>query len=505
MATKRHKSVTLVPAPIGQSWLMQELKLHALPPAHESYVVARVRRSEVHDGKTIELYSAQYAVAPDPVAHLKFALKHEPLNLGVMVAAFKAIGRTPLERWLRDEPTGAYSRRAWFLYEVLVGDTLDADSTTRGDYVDALDRERHFVARGRRSQRHRVNDNLLGGAGFCPTVRRTARLVAQASARVDEEARELIASYDPLVLTRAVNYLFTKETKSSFAIERETADDTRATRFVAALKAARSLDPTNKEDLVALQGQIVEPRYAATDWRAFQNFVGETVGGYRQAVHYICPRPADVAPLMEAWMRLAHRLAGDEVDPVVHAAVMSFAFVFIHPFEDGNGRLHRFLIHHVLAQRGFAPHDFIFPISASILRDRRSYDDVLESFSKPLAQLVNWRWGANEEIVVENDTADLYRYFDATRLAEYLYDRVTDTVRRDLKEELGFVAVYDRALRETRAVLEMPDRKASLFVRLVLENKGTLSKTKRAHFAELTDDEVAALQAAIQRAVDATT
>ena len=491
-------------APIGQAWLIEQLKLRAIAPAHTSYVVRAVRRTEVDDGRTTELYPKHYATDPDPVSNLKFALKHEPFDLGVIVAALKAIGPRPIEEWIRAEPTGAFARRTWFLYETLLGTTIDVEGATTGGYTDALDDERHCVARPKRSSRHRVNDNLLGGPGFCPTVRKTERLATQMGARVDEEARELIESYDPLLLARAVNYLYTKETKSSYALEREIPDDKRAERFVAALRAATSFDPTSKQDLIALQGAIVEPRYAARDWRDFQNFVGETAGGYRHAVHYVCPRPSDVPSLMDAWMKLTKRIVDPAVDPVVAAAVASFAFVFVHPFEDGNGRLHRFLIHHVLAKRDFSPHDVIFPVSASILRDRKAYDVVLESFSKPLGALVDWRWAPNEEIVVESDSADLYRYFDATRFAEYLYDRVTDTVRRDLKEELGFVALYDSALAEVKAVLDMPDKKASLFVRVVLENNGKLAKAKRArHFAELSDDEVANLEGAVQRAVKA--
>ncbi len=37
------------------------------------------------------------------------------------------------------------------------------------------------------------------------------------------------------------------------------------------------------------------------------------------------------------------------LDPIVSAAILAFGFVYIHPFEDGNGRLHRYLFHHVLA------------------------------------------------------------------------------------------------------------------------------------------------------------
>ncbi len=64
---------------------------------------------------------------------------------------------------------------------------------------------------------------------------------------------------------------------------------------------------------------------------------------------------------------------------------------------------------------------------------------------------------------------------DATAQAEYLYDRVAETVRQDLKEELGFVAVFDRALAGVRNIVDMPDRRASLFVRLCLQNGGRLA------------------------------
>ena len=114
---------------------------------------------------------------------------------------------------------------------------------------------------------------------------------------------------------------------------------------------------------------------------------------------------------------------------------------------------------------------------------------------------IRWRWTAEQEIVVESDTADLYRYFDATAFAEYLYDRVADTVRRDLKEELGFVAVFDRALDAVREIVDMPDRRASLFVRLCMQNGGRLAAAKRQQFPELEDAEIAAMEVAVQDAV----
>jgi Fic family protein len=217
-------------------------------------------------------------------------------------------------------------------------------------------------------------------------------------------------------------------------------------------------------------------------------------------VHFVPPRPEDVDDLMHGWMELTDRVVTGNVDPVVAAAVSSFAFVFIHPFMDGNGRIHRFLIHHVLAKRAFGPEGVVLPVSAAIVRDMRGYDEALETFSRPLARLIDWRWTPEREIVVDQETAHLYRYFDATALAEYLYDRVADSIERDLRQELGFIATFDRALAATREIVDMPDRRASLFIRLCLQNGGTLAKGKRSTFAELRDDEIAALERAVRTA-----
>ena len=93
------------------------------------------------------------------------ALRPPPraLDLGVLTAAFREIGPKTIESWVRAEPTGAFSRRAWFWYETLLGRILDLEDGKAGNYVAALDPARHFVAAPRRSRRHRVADNLLGG------------------------------------------------------------------------------------------------------------------------------------------------------------------------------------------------------------------------------------------------------------------------------------------------------------------------------------------------------
>lgn len=487
--------------PLGQIALLRSLDLEVPPPQVQSYAISGARRTEARaGGEVIEWYPQSYHGGDSRVAALRFALRYEPLELRLLTAAFQEMGGAEIAAWVREEPTGSFSRRAWFLYETLTGKRLELPDASAGSYVPALLPKLNLVSDRRNSRRHRVIDNLLGDGGMYVTVRRTPHLERRMKERSDLAAAKIVSSYEPATLIRAVQYLYTKETRSSFAIEGEHASSKRTERFVAALREAPDFNLLSKDAFIDLQGSIVDPRYRASDWREDQNFVGETIGGYRERIHYVCPKPKDVPLLMDQWMAMARRLLDSEVDPVVVAAILSFSFVFIHPFDDGNGRLHRFLIHSILANMGFAPPNTIFPISASIVRSKHLYDEALESFSRPLLSLIDWHLDQETNLAVEGETLHLYQRFDATQLAEFLYDRVADTVEHDLLAELGFLAVYDRSMEAAKEIVDMPDRRLSLLVRLCMQNGGRLAKGRRTQFAELTDEEILQIEEAVQEA-----
>ena len=149
------------------------------------------------------------------------------------------------------------------------------------------------------------------------------------------------------------------------------------------------------------------------------------------------------------------------VDPVCAAASAAFGFVYIHPFEDGNGRLHRFLVHHVLAKLRFTPPSVIFPISAAMLRDVTRYTAVLDTVSQSIRPFINFTLDDERaDDCAHNDTADLYRYFDATPHAEYLYSCIQETINVDLRKELHFLSFYDEALKATLEIVDMPDQES---------------------------------------------
>jgi hypothetical protein len=481
---------------IGFVRLIEQLALPVPLPTVRSQSIAGARRTTITETMVVEQYPRSYA--PDNlIGHLKFAMRYEPIDLGVAAAAFEALDRRLITKWIRAEHSGVFARRAWYLYELLTGKTLDVPDVSPTGYIDLLDRERHIAGPAVRVPRQRINANLLGSKLYCPLIRRTEAMETAMAAGLDREARELAESCGPSILARAVNYLYTKETKSSFAIEGEVAGADRSERFVAALAEAASFQASDPRAYVALQNAIVDSRYAEGGWRKVQNFVGQTRSDFSEQVHYVCPRPEDVKPLMENWMRMVEQLHASGIDAVCAAAAAAFGFVFVHPFEDGNGRIHRFLIHHILARAGFTPEGLLLPVSAAMLRDRRAYDRVLNSYSAGIMPFIRFHIGPDGWLKVQNKTAHLYRYWDATAFAEYLYLCVTQAVRHDLREEIGFLQAFDRAIGMTMSIVDMPDRRASLLVRLILQNKGKLSQAKRKTFPEITREELAKIERAV--------
>lgn len=491
-----------LPRPLGQLALHRLLDLKVPEPQHQSFAASKRRPREV-TGYGIREYYLPFAapVGEDPLDHLAFALKREPIDLGVLAATFERLEPRSLAEWVRAEQTGEYSRRAFFLFETLTGRELDIEPLKRGNYADALDPRRQLTGERRRSPRHRVNDNLLGTTTFCPTVRRTETIERRRAEPWRERAAKLLSEVEPRLLARAIDYLYTKETRASFDIERAKPSPDRAERFVAALRSAATRDITSEASLVELQGLIVDPRYAERSFRTSQNWIGDARLD-SDRVYFIPPRPEELRALMSDWAAMTRRLLDSDVDPVLVAAIVAFSFVFLHPFDDGNGRIHRFLVHAVLAKRHFSPGEAIFPVSAAILRDLPRYDQVLESFSGPVMERTEWSFGHDKATLRASGNDDrLYRFFDATAMVEFLYDKVAETVEKDLPEELRWLDVYDRAIRLAREVVDMPDRRLALFVKLCLDNEGRLSKRKRESFSELTNEELEAMEAAVQEAM----
>lgn len=487
--------------------LIKRYGLRVIPNWHESYIAVNgVHRIDSTGAVVRETYPPKYWHGDGLGSQLEFALKYDGTNLAILARVFQAAAAEEIAAHVRSRPTGKYARRLWFLYELLTGRRLPLDDAASGNYVDLLDREEYYTALVvRQVRRQRINDNLLGDARFCPSVRRSKTLRRFDAADLKKRCKELAASYSPELLKRALDYLYTKETKSSFAIERIQPDANRTERFVALLQLAESEDFCGKARLIDLQNRIVDPRFAASDYRKTQSYVGETLALRQERVHFACPKPEDLPGMMEGLTAMHAKIAAGGVPPLVHAAIAAYGFVFLHPFEDGNGRIHRFLIHNVLALGGFwRDEGVILPISAAMLKNPADYDASLEAFSRPLMQLVEYSLDDAGRMTVHNDTALWYRYIDMTPQAEALSAFTEKAIDTELAGELAFLAGYDRAKRAIQGIVDMPDRQIDLFIRFCLQNQGKLSAAKRGtHFGFLSDEEVGKLERAVRKAVGA--
>lgn len=442
------------------------------------------------------IYSPSYAPPASLAGHLTFALKHEGLDLAVLKRLFGVTGPAPIEEMVRATPTGAYARRIWFLYEWLTGHRLGLPNADRGAYPPVVDPKLQYAAAGATSTRHRVRNNLPGTPRFCPLVSRTERLDRFIELDLPSRARAAVAAVPQYLMARAAAFLLLKDSQASHVIEGEYPPQDRIQRWGRAIGQAGQ-NPLDVDELQRLQRIVIgDGRFVQLGLRTEGGFVGEHDPNTQGPIpDHVSAKPEDLPDLVDGLIAFNQQTAR-EFDPVLAATSLAFGFVYVHPFEDGNGRVHRYLIHHVLTERDFNPPGVTFPVSAAILDRIRDYRTTLEDYSARLLPVVDWKPTEQGNVTVLNDTADFYRFFDATAHAEFLYGCVQHTIEHDLPEESRYLQQYDDFNRGVNLIVDMPGRLSNLLLRFLRQNGGTLSRRGRAReFARLTENEVARIEA----------
>jgi Fic family protein len=286
-----------------------------------------------------------------------------------------------------------------------------------------------------------------------------------------------------------------KDSKSSYVIEGERPPQDRIQRWGRAIGEAGRI-ALDESELLRLQRIVIgDERFVKLGLRTEGGFVGEHDRDTQRPIpDHLSARPEDLASLINGLIAFDHG-AESKLDPVIAAAVLAFGFVYIHPFVDGNGRIHRYLMHHVLARRGFNPPGVHFPVSAAILDKINEYREVLESYSGRLLPLVKWEPTEDGNVNVLNDTGDFYRFFDATPHAEFLYACVSKTIAEDVPNEVLLLKRFDQFRAGIENMIDMPDRTINNLFGFLRQNSGRLSKRARENeFAELTAEEVTKIE-----------
>lgn len=439
------------------------------------------------------VFGPKYQPSDTLTGHLVFALKYEGVNLLFFKKLFEKIDQSEVVIIIMSEYSGQYMRKIWFLYEWLMKKKLPIADLAFKNFIPLLDDKLQYASTlSINSSRHRIRNNLPGTVNFCPLIQRTEKLEDYISRNLSEKTTEVIQGIHKDILLRTSAFLLLKDSKASFTIEGEKPTQNRAMRWGKAIGQA-GRNPLSKEELLRLQQIVIEnSRFLDMGFRKKGGFVGEhdrTTG--EPIPEHISARWQDLNILMDGLIETATFFESSKFHPVLSAAKIAFGFVFIHPFEDGNGRIHRYLIHHLLSNMKFTPQGIIFPVSSAILDRITDYRKVLETYSQTMIDFIKWKRTPDNNIEVLNETIDYYRYFDATVQAEFLFECVESTINNIIPQEVSYLQKYDSMKSWLDDSFEMPDKMVDMIIRFLEQNSGTLSKRAQdKEFKDLTSNEI---------------
>lgn len=482
--------------PAGYAWIHAHLGKDAPPPLQPASVSTSVnRRVETVDRV---LFPRGVALEDSLPGHVEFALRHEALNLPLVQVALRAIPGEEIAKRVRASPNGEYVRRMAYWWEWFHQAPLDSGPSPAAAYVALLDPGRHIVVENpTRAPRYRILENQLGNVRFCPVVRRTAdtrggaALLRQLVGELTAALKDGSGNAD--LYQRALSYIYLSETRSSFLIEKDTPTASKEEAFVSLLAKVGDERKLSEDWLVELQHLAVRHEFSREfSFRGGQNWLDRD--GHR--VDYFPPAPEDLRPMMEGLMELAN---DDKrtFDPIVKAAVVSFGFVYAHPFMDGNGRLHRFLLHHSLARCGLVPQGLVMPVSAVLSRNLDRYFSTLQSFSVPVTRLWEYRRADDKPVVIYHPSGGPYAYFDATNEVQLTSWALAQAVRVEVPAEVRFLVVFDEATRAVDREFDLPSSDLKLLVRLAIDQGGKLSNHRRKQFAHVPKEALDRIEAIV--------
>lgn len=426
-----------------------------------------------------------------PIEHVLFALRHEGVDVAIVDALAHAgvITDADVREAIVATPAGGYTRRLGYLWELVTGREIQ-DVAPQGNYLDLYDPTVYYTSdKTIRDTKWRVDFNGLGVRGYCPVVRRTTELAQLLERDLFSEVQEFAEqARKEGLLDRILAWAYLDETRSSFEIEHEEPPADKAEAFAALLRNAHDARPIDEQYLVELQNlAITNPPGREPGYRNNQNWLGR--GGHgAAAVRYLPPPPDVLDDLMDKLAGICNAPRAKE--PLLHAALCSFGFVYVHPFMDGNGRLSRFLFHHALCMTKALPNGLILPVSTAMHHDEGGYLQALEAFSREARQLWGVRWIQGGDFQFEQRCRNsVYRYWDATAQAAYSARTAALAMDVHLMGEARFLSSFDAAYKALDRSIDLPSPLLHKLIHMCQTHGGTISKHRRKQFKDAVPPE----------------
>lgn len=497
--------------PIGALWLMEKFQIEVFQPLPiVSYSTTTSRRSTETDSQTgfkVEFYQERQRPEDTVIAHLQFHLRYEIPHFEFLSRLFSVINEAVLQEWVNSEPTGKYARRAAFLYEFFTEKNLTAPENLAGNYIDAINSKKLVTAskhKIEKNQKWRVNNNLAGNRDFCPILIKTEKLIEAISVDVKTLLDELNNEVGEDTLLRSAGWFTLGESRASFKIEGETDKSTRIQRFADVIERF-----TGKMelplDLALLQKEILGTQTAITQFGLRQSpvFIGQ-IRRFQEIVHYIAPPFQTLQQKLDGLDLFWQKTEGQS--PILRSAAIAFAFVYIHPLADGNGRLHRFLFNDLLRRDNATYDPIILPISGVISgneQEKIAYANILEQVSKLVMHCLSEHYrfskkeqkysdGIQSNFEVEHSqlAEPIWQYPDLTQHILYFSELVKKTITVYMRNESYYLNSYEQAKSALTELIEMPNHYVDRIIRSIQENNGKLTNKLAKDYPFLKDEQL---------------
>ena len=479
---------------VGYAYLLERADIKALPLQVSARVMS-VTKMQLIDNTLAT--PASLKPSDKILDHILFALKYEDLNLQILSQTLLKVSAEALLECYESAPMGKYIRIACLLWEHFHQQSLPRiTELTRGNYIPLLDPKRFITADNKTNKRWRVHVNVIGSLDYSIIVKRTERLEKALAKNTLQKAKEFTDELDDAMLNRALSWVYLSETKDSFAIEKEQPDTNKIQRYTNLLRQAHIPRAIDEDYLAELQKATINNPYEwAVSYRNEQNYLSNGPGSI--GVTYVPPSPNLCRELMQEWEQLTNQLPG-QVDPIVLGAVISFGFVFLHPFMDGNGRLSRFMFHHVLCRSGQLANGLLLPVSAVLHNKEREYLATLSAYSSEIRTFWQVDYLDTENHAFEfKGHESIYRHWDGTACAELMAEACDEAMEHYIKQEVAYLNQYDALKRHINKQYDINDRTLSKLVVFCLEQSGKISKKRRDQFQyEVPTDAFDALEQA---------
>lgn len=380
--------------------------------------------------------------------HIKQYLIHSYLNIPFLRSIMLKIQRDEITSYISESSHEVIARKIGFWYEFLTEKDIPVNMNTIFEYSDLLDSEIYITGTSEKVPKWFIKNNLLGDARYCPVVRNTSELKNLLDKKLIQKSESLACHYPVGNQVRASNYFFSGRTTFPGSPTKTENINllTRHRKFQTLLQLAGSDNIScilEKERLLRLQNQIVDPEVVADEFRS----IPIQVDSSSSKTLYICPPPSMLQSLMAGLNNVVTKIS--QVPTEIQAGIISFGFVFIHPFVDGNGRIARFLVHDVINRHSKVLKDSRMLITANLYKDKKGYLKVMQNYCKPITDKINHKCIREDclEIANPDEVEDYYKYPDLTLQCTFLLKSLYSSITKDIPHEMLFLEKYDKVKR----------------------------------------------------------